>query len=116
VWWNIASDRRLVRGRLPSADQFTMPMSKASPQLMLACATGRHSQSATLTCRKAGGDKLEFLKIKLSDVLVSAYQTGGDATGEDNVPTDQVGINFVKIDFLYTAPDGEMVEAVFDQS
>jgi type VI secretion system secreted protein Hcp len=96
---------------------FTMPMSKASPQLMLACATGRHSQTATLTCRKAGGDKaLEFLKIKLSDVLVSEYDTDGDAMGDADLPTDQCSLRFVKIDFLYTAPDGEMVEAVFSQT
>jgi type VI secretion system secreted protein Hcp len=96
---------------------FTMPMSKASPSLMLACATGRHSQSATLTCRKAGGDKaLEFLKIKLSDVVVSLYETDGDATGDANLPTDQCSLNFVKIDFLYTTPSGETVETVFTQS
>jgi type VI secretion system secreted protein Hcp len=93
---------------------FTMPMSKASPKLMLACATGKHIREATLTCRKAGGTQVEFLKIKLSDVLVSSYQTGGD-TSED-FPTDQLSLNFVKIDFLYTvARTGEVVEAEFSQ-
>ena len=55
---------------------FTMPISKASPNLMLACATGKHYPSAMLTCRKAGGSQVEFLKIKLADILVSSYRTG----------------------------------------
>ena len=93
---------------------FASSLSKASPNLMLACATGRHLPAATLTCRKAGGDKgIEFLKIKLSDILVSSYQDGGSA-GED-VPTDEFSLNFVKIDFLYTvARTGETVETSFD--
>jgi type VI secretion system secreted protein Hcp len=95
---------------------FTTGLSKASPNLMLACATGRHFPSATLTCRKAGGDKaVEFLKIKLSDCIVSSYQTGGTAEGDADVPTDQFSLNFAKIDFLYTQPrTGEVVETTFD--
>src|SRR5688500_17748659 len=34
---------------------FTMPTSKASPKVMLACATGQHIDEAILYCRKAGG-------------------------------------------------------------
>jgi type VI secretion system secreted protein Hcp len=95
---------------------FTTGMSKASPSLMLACATGRHFPQATLTCRKAGGpSQVEFLKIKLTDFLVSSYQTGGDAGGDAPVPTDQFSLNFAKIDFLYTQPrTGEVVETTFD--
>ena len=36
---------------------------KASPKLMLACATGQHIKQATLTCRKAGGQQQEYIKI-----------------------------------------------------
>src|SRR6266496_2272616 len=89
---------------------FKMPLSKASPSLMLACATGRHSPSAMLTCRKAG---LEFLKVKLVDVLVSSYETDGDTSEE--FPTDSLSLNFVKIDFIYTTKSGEVVEAQFTQ-
>jgi type VI secretion system secreted protein Hcp len=104
-------------GKAVSQDfHFAAPVSKASPNLMLACATGRHFPLATLTCRKAGGtSQVEFLKIKLSDVLVSSYQTGGAAEGEAPVPEDAFSLNFVKIDFLYTvARTGEQVETSFD--
>ena len=50
-------------------------VSKASPQLLLACASGKHIKSAVLTGRKAGKAQTEFLTFSLSDVLVSGYQT-----------------------------------------
>ena len=93
---------------------FTSGLSKASPILMLACATGRHSQSATLTLRK---NNVEFLKIKLTDVLVSSYQTGGSSHGDGDAPEDQFSLSFVKIDCLYTVRStGETVETSFDSS
>jgi len=81
---------------------FTTSMSKASPKLMQACATGQHIKESTLFCRKAGGNErapVEFLKITLTDLLVSSYQTGGS---NDIIPTDQFSLNFAKIEFDYT--------------
>ena len=90
---------------------FTMKTSKASPNLMLACALGAHIQGATLTCRKAG---FEFMKVRLFECLISEYDLGGDTGGDS--PIDQMSINFVKIDFLYTVQrTGETVEDTFDQ-
>jgi type VI secretion system secreted protein Hcp len=85
---------------------FTTGVSAASPQLFLACASGQHLPQAVLVARKAGGDQLEFLKVTMSDVLISSYQTGG--SGADEVPLDQVSLNFAKIEFAYTpqAADG----------
>ena len=96
-----------------------MPISKASPLLMKACATGQHFPTATLTCRKAGGSQVEFLKIKLADILVSSFQNGGLGQGsdikQDELPLDQLSLNFVKIDFLYTVDKtGETTQAAFD--
>jgi len=79
---------------------FVMKVNKASPKLMLACASGQHIPKATLVCRKAGTDQQEFLKIELDDVLVSSYQTGGSGHS-DIVPTDQCSLNFAKIQFEY---------------
>ena len=75
-------------------------VSKASPKLMLACATGKHIKLATLVARKAGKDQQEFLVYKFTDVLVSSYQTGG---AQGDVPTDQVSFNFGRIDVEYRA-------------
>lgn len=79
---------------------FTMRVNKASPKLLLSCASGEHIKLATLTCRKAGKEQQEYLVIKLSDILVSSYQTGGSA-GSDVVPIDQIALNFSKIEYEY---------------
>src|SRR5262245_45651429 len=57
---------------------FTTPMSTATPDLLLHCATGHHIPQATLTCRKAGqkAEQQKFLTITFTDLLVSTYQTG----------------------------------------
>jgi type VI secretion system secreted protein Hcp len=102
-------------GRAVAQDfHFTAPLSKASPNLMLACATGKHLKDGTLTLRSKN---VEFLKIKLSDVLVSSYQVGGGGPDSPDLPTDQFSLHFVKIDFLYTSPKThESVETVFNFS
>lgn len=79
---------------------FVMSNNKASPKLMLACATGEHIKKAVLICRKAGTEQQEFLKITMSDLLVSSYQTGG-SSGGGTAPTDQISLNFAKIEYEY---------------
>jgi type VI secretion system secreted protein Hcp len=79
---------------------FTMKMNKATPKLFVNCATGKHIPSALLTCRKAGGTQVEYLKIKFTDLLVSSYQTGGSA-GAEVIPIDQISFNFSKIEINY---------------
>ncbi len=79
---------------------FVMSVNKASPVLLLTCAQGKHIPDATLTCRKAGTEQQEFLKIKMTDLLVSSFQTGG-AGGSDVTPTDQISLNFAKIEYEY---------------
>lgn len=88
---------------------FTMKINKASPALFLACASGQHIPSALLTCRKAGKEQQEYLKITFSDLLISSYQVGGSA-GSDVVPVEQISFNFSKIEISYSAqkPDGSL--------
>jgi type VI secretion system secreted protein Hcp len=89
-----------------------MKVCKASPRLMLACATGQPIQKAVLTCRQAGTDQQEYLKVTMTDLLVSSYQTGGN--GHGGVPTDQFSLNFARIEFEYREqrPDGTLGGAV----
>ncbi|MDA0162291.1 type VI secretion system tube protein Hcp [Solirubrobacter ginsenosidimutans] len=75
----------------------TAVTSKASPPLLLACASGKHLKSATLTGRKAGKGQLEFLTFSLSDVLVSDYQV----SGSEDTPIDTVSLAFAKIQVEY---------------
>ena len=78
---------------------FTARTTKASPQLFLSCAQGKHLKEAILTVRKAGGSQQEYLIIKLNDVLVSAYSLGS-GEGESG-PHDAFSLNFVKLSYDY---------------
>jgi type VI secretion system secreted protein Hcp len=88
---------------------FTSRVSVASPNLMVACASGQHIKVATLTVRKAGKDQQEYYIVKLSDNLVSSYQSGG-SEGSNALPVDQFSLNFSKIEFEYKSqkPDGSL--------
>lgn len=77
----------------------TMLVSKASPRLMLACASGKHYKEAVLTARKAGKAQQEFLVFKLKDVTITSYQTAG-AAGSD-IPVDQASLGFSTIQMEY---------------
>jgi type VI secretion system secreted protein Hcp len=92
--------------------QFTMKVNKASPKLLLACASGEHIKKAVLTCRKAGKDQQEYLKVIMEDLLVSSYQTGCHSGGL--TPTEQISLNFSKIEMEYKEqkPDGSLGGAV----
>ncbi len=87
---------------------FSMKVCKASPKLFLNCANGAHIKSALLTCRKAGTEQQEYLKITFSDLLISSYQTGGSTGAE--VPSESITFNFGKIEVSYAPqkPDGKL--------
>jgi type VI secretion system secreted protein Hcp len=73
---------------------------KCSPNLMLACANGKHFSEALLTVRKAGEKPLEYLKITMTDLLITSVTTGGSG-GEDRL-TENVSLNFAKFKVEYT--------------
>lgn len=105
-------------GRVDMQDfTLTKYIDKASPKLILACAKGDHVDKAILTCRKAGGEQQEYLKVTFSGLMVSSYQTGGSEGGEN--PTENVSLNFGKVEFEYREqkPDGTLggtVKAGYD--
>ena len=79
---------------------FTTNVSKASPSLFLSCASGQHIKDATITVRKAGKGQQEYLILKMTDVLISSYQTGG-SSGAESRPTESVSMAFAKVEFTY---------------
>ena len=87
-------------------------LDKASPLLMLACATGKHIQKAQLTCRKNGTNPVEFLVITLEEVFVTSFEPSAQPT---LYPTESISLNFQKIEFIYKSPrDGTITEGDFD--
>jgi type VI secretion system secreted protein Hcp len=84
----------------------TMRTSKASPKLMLACASGQHIKTAQLTGRWADRARLTFLTVALNAVLVSSFECG--AASPQAAPMDQITLNFTTIEVTYQEqnPDG----------
>ncbi|HRE06017.1 MAG TPA: type VI secretion system tube protein Hcp [Opitutaceae bacterium] len=78
---------------------FAMNINKASPELMLSCATGKHIKKAQLICRKAGDKQQEYMKVEFTDLLVSSYQTSG--AGGSDIPTDSISLNFATLKYEY---------------
>jgi len=76
----------------------TTAVTKASPLIFESVATGKHIPNVTLSAVKTGATGQEFLKVTLTDVMITSYQTGG-MVGE--VPTDTFRLNFAKIEIEY---------------
>jgi type VI secretion system secreted protein Hcp len=92
---------------------FTHLVDKASPSLMLSCASGKHHPEASLTVRRSDPmTPQEFLLIKLKEVLVTGVQSSATRGPEGLV--EQVTLNFAQVDFEYKAqrPDGTLEAGV----
>jgi type VI secretion system secreted protein Hcp len=91
----------------------TKHLDKSSPALMLACCNGKHIKDGLITVRKAGEKPVEYLKIKLVDILISGVQHAGHG---GDLLTENVTLNFAKFHLEYQeqkpdgtgAPGGEM--------
>lgn len=71
---------------------------KSSPELMLACCNGKHIPGGFITVRKAGETPVEYLKIKLTDILISGIQHAGH--GGDML-SENLSLNFSKFNVEY---------------
>lgn len=78
----------------------TKYVDKSSPNLWKSVSNGTHSADATLVVRKAGGTALEYIVIKLKEVLVTSISTGGSG-GEDRL-TENISLNFAEFNITYT--------------
>ena len=84
----------------------TKYVDKASCDLMFACANGKHIKEGTITVRKAGEKPLEYMKIKLTDILISGVQHAGHGGSERM--TENVTLNMAKfqVEYQEQQPDG----------
>ncbi len=85
---------------------FTKYIDKSTPDLLLTTCNGKHWDQAVLVVRKAGETPLEYLKITMSEVLVTSISQGGSG-GEDRL-TENVTLNFakVKVDYVEQSAKG----------
>ncbi|MDP5008802.1 MAG: type VI secretion system tube protein Hcp [Glaciimonas sp.] len=68
---------------------------RASPNLMKYCLTGKHIAEAVMVNRKAGGNPLEYMRITMSDVIVTLVHPV--SSGSDEHIREQVGLSFSRV-------------------
>lgn len=90
---------------------FSHSVDKASPNLLKACASGKHIPEATITSRKAGEGQQEYLIVKLTDVIITNVSSGG--SGGDVM--ENVAMQYAKMELEYKPqkPDGSLDAGVF---
>jgi type VI secretion system secreted protein Hcp len=89
---------------------FFKKVDSSSPIIFVKCATGEHIKEANFVVRKAGGEQLEYLKYKFTDVLISSVTPQGTAQGGgDEIPSEGLSLNFAKVEISYQpqGPDGK---------
>ena len=90
---------------------FVHNVDKASPNLLNACASGKHIPEATIVQRKAGEGQQEYIIVKMTDVMitnVSSSGSGGDMT-------ESVALQFAKVELEYKPQkaDGSLDAGLF---
>lgn len=85
---------------------------RATPELFLACVSGRHLSEAVLTGRRAGGKPHEFLVVTLTDVRVSSVDL--QASVDTDRATHEFSLSFGQVTLSHRGqrPDGSADEPV----
>jgi type VI secretion system secreted protein Hcp len=85
---------------------FEHTIDRSSPNLMKYALTGKHIDQATLIMRKAGGNPLEYLKITMSDVLVTRVAPSGSRNDSDH-SRESVSLSFAKVKQEYVVQNAQ---------
>lgn len=72
---------------------------KATPNLMKYCCNGKQMKEAILVVRKAGEKPLEYITIKMDDVIITSISSGG--SGGEDMLTENISLNFAKVKYEY---------------
>lgn len=74
----------------------------ASNDLIKRCTSGEHIENGELIVRKSGGTSpVEYFRIKMENIMITSYQTGGQKDGLDRIQ-ETLTLNFRKFEVLYT--------------
>ena len=91
---------------------FTHYVDKATANLIKYCASGKHISSVELSACKVGDGQQEYMKVTLSDVLITHVRPVG-ATNSPRV-IEEVGMSYskIKVEVKEQNSDGSMGAAV----
>ncbi|MBN3815718.1 type VI secretion system tube protein Hcp [Paraburkholderia sp. Se-20369] len=123
--WEITQESTMHAGSGGGAGKATVKdltfehaIDRASPNLMKYALSGKHIDQAVLVMRKAGGNPLEYLKLTMSDVLVTRVKPGGSKSDAER-SREKVSLSFAKVKQEYVVQNaqggsGGAVTAGFD--
>ncbi len=74
---------------------------KASTGLMRHCATGDLIPTGKLTVRRAGEKPVEYIKVTMSDILITSVSVDGSDLGGDRL-TETITLNYRLFEYVYT--------------
>lgn len=74
----------------------------ATNDLVKRCTNGEHIEGGELIVRKSGGTTpVEYFRIKMENIMITSYQTGGQKDGLDRIQ-ETLTLNFRKFEITYT--------------
>ncbi len=86
--------------------EFLHFIDKASPNLLKYCLTGKHIPEVVLTVRKAGGEPIEYLKITMSDVIVTMVAPYGQSDDDARIK-ETIRLSFAKVKQEYNVQNAQ---------
>jgi type VI secretion system secreted protein Hcp len=122
--WKVSQQSNMHKGSGGGAGKATVQdltfehfVDRASPNLVKYCLTGEHIIEARLTVRKAGGSPLEYIRIIMTDVIISHVHPAGGVY--DEYIRETVSLAFSKVSQEYVIQNqqggnGGTVAASFD--
>ncbi len=90
-------------GKVNVADiNITKYVDLATNDLIKRCTSGEHIESGELIVRKSGGGTpIEYFRIKMENIMITSYNTGGSKDGLDRIQ-ETLTLNFRKYETAYT--------------
>jgi type VI secretion system secreted protein Hcp len=116
--WGVAQNGTMAAGGGGGAGKasfhdltFVHNVDKASPNLLKACASGKHIPEATIVQRKAGEGQQEYIVVKMTDVMI----TNVSSSGSGGEMTESVALQFAKVELEYKPQkaDGSLDAGLF---
>ena len=81
--------------------RFTKQLDLASPALYMSCSQGKNHASAEFAFYRAGGDRLKYLTVKLTNVNIASISVA--QSENDQFPLEEVELAYAKIEWEYSA-------------
>jgi len=91
---------------------FSHYVDKASPNLFMYCAAGKHIDEVILSCCKVGDGSKEYMKVTMNDVLVTGVSLSGGNSETQVTESISMSYSKIRVEVKAQKKDGSMDAAV----